>query len=91
MTRAKRWASTRRRRRPTTRSRRRSATTTRETTGSSARSPACRATPPEEGTVLLLHLASIEFQDAGAIQFRIPEEALAARDWSQICAEGDSA
>ena len=46
---------------------------------------------PEEGTVLLLHLASIEFQDAGTIQFRIPEEALAARDWSQICAEGDSA
>jgi hypothetical protein len=47
--------------------------------------------PPEEGTVLLLHLASIEFQDAGAIQFRIPEAALKARDWSQICAEGDSA
>ena len=46
---------------------------------------------PEEETVLLLHLASIEFQDAGAIQFRIPEAALAARDWSQICAEGDSA
>ena len=46
---------------------------------------------PEAGSVLLLHLASIEFQDAGTIQFRIPEEALAVRDWSQICAEGDSA
>lgn len=46
--------------------------------------------PPEAGTVLLLHLGSIEFSDAGAIQFRIPEAALEARDWSQICAEGDS-
>lgn len=46
---------------------------------------------PEEGTTLLLHLASVEFMDAGAIQFRIPDDALAARDWSQIVAEGDSA
>ena len=49
----------------------------------------------EEGTALLLHLGWDEplgfmFQDGGAIQFRIPREALAAADWSRICAEGDS-
>jgi hypothetical protein len=45
---------------------------------------------PQEGTALLLHLGSFEFQDGGAIQFRIPEAALAARDWASIYAEGDS-
>ena len=45
---------------------------------------------PDPGTVLLLHLSSVEFADAGSIQFRIPPQALAARDWSQIRAYGDS-
>ena len=47
------------------------------------------------GTVLLLHLADdadigFSFLDGGAIQFRIPADALAARDWSQVFAEADS-
>jgi len=51
--------------------------------------------PPEEGTVLLLHLGfdddlGFEFLDNGAIQFRIPAAALAAHDWSQVTAEADS-
>jgi hypothetical protein len=51
--------------------------------------------PAEEGTALLLHLGwdeelGFEFQDGGAVQFRIPRDALAAGDWSQVVAEGDS-
>jgi hypothetical protein len=51
--------------------------------------------PPEQDTVLLLHLGfdhelGFEFLDNGAIQFRIPAAALAARDWSQVTAEADS-
>lgn len=44
----------------------------------------------EADTVLLLHLASVEFQDGGAIQFRIPAGALAKQDWTQVVAQGDS-
>jgi hypothetical protein len=51
--------------------------------------------PPDPDTVLLLHLAwdeqlGFEFLDGGAIQFRIPAAALAARDWSQVFVEADS-
>ncbi len=51
--------------------------------------------PPEDGTVLLPHLGfdhelGFEFLDNGAIQFRIPADALAAHDWSQVTAEADS-
>ena len=49
----------------------------------------------EPGTALLLHLGWDEelgfmFQDGGAVQFRIPLDALAVGDWSQVCTEGDS-
>jgi hypothetical protein len=51
--------------------------------------------PPAPDTVLLLHLASderlgFEFLDGGAIQFRIPADALAAREWSRVRVEADS-
>jgi Domain of unknown function (DUF1963) len=51
--------------------------------------------PPDDDTVLLLHLAwdedlGFEFLDAGAIQFRIPRLALEAQDWSAVIAEADS-
>ncbi|MDQ8043570.1 MAG: DUF1963 domain-containing protein [Patulibacter sp.] len=46
--------------------------------------------PTDPGTVLLLHLASVEFQDGGAIQFRIPADALAAQDWTQVYGEASS-
>jgi Domain of unknown function (DUF1963) len=52
--------------------------------------------PTDPGTVLLLHLAydeslGFEFLDGGAIQFRIPEDALARGDWSAVAIEPDSA
>lgn len=46
--------------------------------------------PVEDGSVLLLHLASVEFQDDGAIQFRIPPDALVVGDWSRAYAVADS-
>jgi hypothetical protein len=51
--------------------------------------------PTEPGTVLLLHMGwdeplGFEFLDAGAIQFRIPEPALAAGDWDAVTIEPDS-
>lgn len=51
--------------------------------------------PPQDQTTLLLHLAwdedlGFQFQDGGAVQFRIPTAALEARDWSRAFAEGDS-
>lgn len=45
---------------------------------------------PASDTALLLHLATVEFQDGGALQFRIPRAALADEDWAQAHAEGDS-
>lgn len=47
--------------------------------------------PPEEDTLLLLHLSWDEplgflFLDGGGVQFRIPRAAAAARDWSQAVA-----
>ncbi len=52
--------------------------------------------PPEPGTYLLLHMGwdtdiGFEFLDGGAIQFRIPLDALAARDFSRAFAYADSA
>ncbi len=49
---------------------------------------------PQPGTVLLLQLSDDEslgftWGDAGVFQFRIPEAALAARDWSQVTLEAD--
>jgi hypothetical protein len=41
---------------------------------------------PEPGTVLLLQLSSPGFAGSGTIEFRMPEAALAARDWSQVLA-----
>jgi hypothetical protein len=54
-----------------------------------------RGHPPQPGTVLLLHLETdadlrFEFLDGGTIQFRIPSDALAARDWSAVVAFADS-
>ncbi|HEX6715174.1 MAG TPA: DUF1963 domain-containing protein [Thermoleophilaceae bacterium] len=51
--------------------------------------------PTDPGTVLLLHMAydeslGFEFLDGGAIQFRIPETALAAGDWGAVTIEPDS-
>ncbi len=51
--------------------------------------------PPEQDTVLLLHLDNdlaldFDFLDGGTIQFRIPVDALAVEDWSAITAEPDS-
>ncbi|MBA3585674.1 MAG: DUF1963 domain-containing protein, partial [Gemmatimonadetes bacterium] len=51
--------------------------------------------PTEAGTLLLLHLASdselgFEFLDGGAIQFRIPADALAANNWRAARALADS-
>jgi hypothetical protein len=52
--------------------------------------------PAEADTVLLLHVSNewdlqFEFLDGGAIQFRIPRDALAARDWARVVAEPGSA
>lgn len=50
--------------------------------------------PPEPGSVLLLHLEpdeNFDFLDAGTIQFRIPADALARRDWSEAFAVPESA
>ncbi|MDA0161218.1 YwqG family protein [Solirubrobacter ginsenosidimutans] len=49
----------------------------------------------ETGTLLLFSIEDdddlgFEFADAGVIQFRIAEDALAAGDWSQIVAVADS-
>lgn len=44
----------------------------------------------EHDDPLLVHLGSAGFQDGGAIQFRIPPDALDARDWSQAYAVADS-
>jgi hypothetical protein len=51
--------------------------------------------PPDDGTLLLLHLeddASLGFAflDGGVIQFRIPDDALDARDWARVVAIADS-
>ena len=51
--------------------------------------------PVEPDTVLLLHLdfdrqLGFEFLDGGAIQFRIPERALAKGDWAAVTIEPDS-
>lgn len=51
--------------------------------------------PSDEGTLLLFHISfdtdlDFEFLDGGVIQFRIPEEALAARDWRAVTIEPDS-
>jgi hypothetical protein len=50
---------------------------------------------PEPGSVLLLHLADdselgFDFLDAGTLQFRIPAEALARRDYGAVSAEPSS-
>jgi hypothetical protein len=45
---------------------------------------------PAPGEVLLLHLASVEFQDGGIVQFRIPAAALAEQDWAEVYAVADS-
>ncbi|MDA0182351.1 YwqG family protein [Solirubrobacter phytolaccae] len=50
---------------------------------------------PEPGTVLLLHLdwdeeLGFEYGDGGTLQFRIPEDALAAEDWSRVITMADS-
>ena len=63
--------------------------------GSEDSSQGYRAIRPSTDTVLLLHLGfdhelGFEFLDNGAIQFRIPADALAAHDWSQVTAEADS-
>jgi hypothetical protein len=44
----------------------------------------------DDDSLLLLHLASVEFQDGGAIQVRIPAGALAAQDWTQAYMVADS-
>ncbi len=54
-----------------------------------------QGSPSEPGTLLLLHVSNDEsltfaFLDGGAIQFRIPREALVARDWSAVIAQADS-
>lgn len=46
--------------------------------------------PSDDNSVVLVHLGSSPFQDGGAIQFRIPPNALAASDWTQIYAVADS-
>lgn len=45
---------------------------------------------PEAGEAVLLHLGSVEFQDGGDVQFRMPASALLAGDWSQIGGYGAS-
>ena len=50
---------------------------------------------PEPGTFLLLHLEwdddlDFQFLDGGDLQFRIPTDALAVRDWSRITTTADS-
>lgn len=50
---------------------------------------------PEEGTVLLLHLSydselGFEFLDGGVLQFRIPADALAERDFARVSSMADS-
>lgn len=51
--------------------------------------------PPEPGTVLLLHLSDDDalgftWGDGGAFQFRIPADALARRDWTEVLVYADS-
>ena len=45
---------------------------------------------PDDDSLLLLHLASVEFQDGGAIQVRISADALAAQDWARAYMVADS-
>lgn len=52
--------------------------------------------PPEPGSVLLLHLepdddTGFDILDAGTLQFRIPADALARRDWDEAFAVPESA
>lgn len=51
--------------------------------------------PPDPDTVLLLHLScdsaiDLQIMDAGTVQFRMPVDALAVRDWTAITAWPES-